>query len=229
MNAFAALSQAVIPDHAFCLRLTIALAHLVWQGFAIAALSLVATRLFRQHSTEWRYAVNVVGLVLLACCLPATYLAVDVQSVTDPGIRLLERDIQVVDRGAALPTGSEPLQDGQFAEGADAARARGERLMGDSAGSSEAPPQAISENAATAPALHPGLQRFMEPAAPYAAAIYFLGVLTLSLRLILGLWGGHRLRRSASPMTQPDLLEVVRRQAQTIGLRLVPVVAWCQR
>src|SRR5262249_39356231 len=56
-----------------------------------------------------------------------------------------------------------------------------------------------------------------------------LGVLTLSLRLILGLWGGHRLRRSASPMTQPDLLEVVRRQAQTIGLRLVPIVAWCQR
>src|SRR5262245_57064549 len=141
MNAVAALSQAVIPDHAFCLRLTIALAHLVWQGFAIAALSLAATRLFRQHPAEWRYTVNVVGLVLLACCLPATYLAVDVPSITERGISIAPGDVQIVERGAALATGNEPRQDGRFTEGPVAARGSGDRLMRDSAGSSEAPPR----------------------------------------------------------------------------------------
>ena len=34
MNAFAVLAQAVLPDPVFCLRLTIALVHFVWHGFA---------------------------------------------------------------------------------------------------------------------------------------------------------------------------------------------------
>ena len=35
MNDFAALVQTVLPDPVLCLRLTIALAPFVWQGFAV--------------------------------------------------------------------------------------------------------------------------------------------------------------------------------------------------
>src|SRR5262249_17343518 len=71
--------------------------------------------------------------------------------------------------------------------------------------------------------------QLMERAAPYATGVYFLGVLVMSLRLVRGLWGGRRLRRLGSPVVEPAVLEAVRRQARQIGLRFVPVVAWCRR
>jgi hypothetical protein len=59
VNAFVLLSQAIVPDHAFCMRMTIVLVHLIWQGLAIAALSLTAARLLRQNSADLRYAVQI--------------------------------------------------------------------------------------------------------------------------------------------------------------------------
>ena len=42
-------------------------------------------------------------------------------------------------------------------------------------------------------------------------------------------WGGHRLRRSAIPVRDERLLARIREQASRIGLKVAPVVAYCER
>ncbi len=49
------------------------------------------------------------------------------------------------------------------------------------------------------------------------------------IRLAIALWGGHRLRAISKPVSDSALLELIRTQAQRIGLKLVPVVAYCER
>ncbi|MGE5191939.1 MAG: M56 family metallopeptidase [Deltaproteobacteria bacterium] len=228
MNAFAALSQAGFPDHAFCTRLTIALAHLVWQGLAIGALSLAAGRLLRRRSANLRYALDVAALVLLALCLPATYCLVESPASADGEIGrhsaaagLAETDIMSI---GPIHVTNEAVTGGDVMPAEELRRPRAE-----SPAISAAPTGSPAGTEGTAPHANVTWQRFMEPAAPYATGLYFLGVLAMSLRLMLGLWGGHRLRRSATPVEDQTLLEAVRRQAQQIGLRFVPVVAWCRR
>ena len=64
---------------------------------------------------------------------------------------------------------------------------------------------------------------------PYAAGAYFAGVLVMLVRLWLALQGGHRLRRRSQAIDDPALLQIVRQQGQLLGLRFVPVVAYCER
>ena len=44
-----------------------------------------------------------------------------------------------------------------------------------------------------------------------------------------GLWGGRRLRRRAVPVTDDSLLAAMQRQATALGLKLLPVLAYCER
>ena len=67
---------------------------------------------------------------------------------------------------------------------------------------------------------------------PYAAAIaiaYLVGIVLMLARLAMALHGGRRLRLAATPNLDGPIAELVRRQAQRIGLKAVPVVAWCGR
>jgi uncharacterized protein (TIGR03067 family) len=48
-------------------------------------------------------------------------------------------------------------------------------------------------------------------------------------RVCLAVLGGRRLRRRASPLSEPDLLEAIRAQLARLGLRIAPSVAWCDR
>jgi beta-lactamase regulating signal transducer with metallopeptidase domain len=49
------------------------------------------------------------------------------------------------------------------------------------------------------------------------------------LRLTIALWGDHRLRATATRPTDSRLLELITAEARKVGLRLVPVVAHCER
>jgi outer membrane protein assembly factor BamB/beta-lactamase regulating signal transducer with metallopeptidase domain len=66
-------------------------------------------------------------------------------------------------------------------------------------------------------------------AAACIAGGYCLGVLVMVIRLLAALYGGHRLRRAARSICEPQILELVKRQSRAIGLRLVPAVACCER
>ena len=66
----------------------------------------------------------------------------------------------------------------------------------------------------------------------YSAAIaiaYLVGIVLMLARLAVALHGGRRLRLAATPILDGPFAELVRRQAQRIGLKAVPLVAWCGR
>ena len=71
--------------------------------------------------------------------------------------------------------------------------------------------------------------RRIDGVARFVVGAYFIGVLAMFARLLLALWGGRRLRCSAVPIEEPPLAEIVLRQAQRIGLKAVPLIAWCGR
>jgi WD40 repeat protein/beta-lactamase regulating signal transducer with metallopeptidase domain len=65
--------------------------------------------------------------------------------------------------------------------------------------------------------------------APFISTIYLLGVTGLLARLVVGLWGGERLRRSAISVNDASLVTMIRYQAERMGLALAPTIAYCDR
>ena len=65
--------------------------------------------------------------------------------------------------------------------------------------------------------------------AQWTTILYSAGVVCFLIRLGIALRGGQRLRAISRPMSDSVLLELVRDQAKRIGLRIVPVVAYCER
>ena len=61
-------------DLTFCLYLT--LVQFLWQGVIIAALAAGASWCLRRASAQSRYLVDVAALLLMAACLPVTFVMV---------------------------------------------------------------------------------------------------------------------------------------------------------
>jgi beta-lactamase regulating signal transducer with metallopeptidase domain len=59
--------------------------------------------------------------------------------------------------------------------------------------------------------------------------LYLAGCGTMLLRLVLAVRGGERLCRTGAAITRPDLLAIVARQSQRLGLRTVPLLRSCAR
>ncbi|MGQ0636872.1 MAG: M56 family metallopeptidase [Planctomycetaceae bacterium] len=224
-------------DRDFCLRLTCALVHLVWQGALVGAASALVAVSLRHRAASLRYALHVAALFTLAACLPVTYLAVDtrpVSQVNDRPADVLRTAAQsapaAASRGGTIARvdGSpgtdallpEPLLEGPLS----AASAAGVAQTSD-------PPHAIQRPGALSPTARlPFLPSYLvEIISPFAAAFYFAGVFVMSLRLLLALRGGQVLRHSAEVVTDPHLLALIHRQARRMGLKAAPLVAWCRR
>jgi beta-lactamase regulating signal transducer with metallopeptidase domain len=58
---------------------------------------------------------------------------------------------------------------------------------------------------------------------------YAAGLLAMLLRLVIGVWGGERLRSAGRPVEEPGLLDLMSRQARRLGLRMVPMLRTCER
>ena len=66
------MSTGHLFDSAYCLHLTLALLHFVWQGALIAGGSVLAAWLLGRVSPERRCRIYVTALVLMLLCLPLT-------------------------------------------------------------------------------------------------------------------------------------------------------------
>ena len=69
-------------DSAFCVHLTWALLHVVWQGALIAGGSVLAVWLLGRDSPQRRYRICLTAMVLMLLCLPVTTAAADEQKDT---------------------------------------------------------------------------------------------------------------------------------------------------
>jgi len=64
---------------------------------------------------------------------------------------------------------------------------------------------------------------------PALLTCYLLGAGFFLVRLAIVVWGGQRLRSTSTPVDDSHLTAQVARLAKNIGLKAVPLVAWCDR
>jgi len=212
-------------DQRICLRLTETLLHFVWEGLAIGGCTLCLAWLCRTASSRVRYAVHAVSLALMALCVPITFVVIG-----SPELPQMEHNSLVV---------SEPELSGSVTshEVVSGTTITPESVEARPVNSASNPlPSEVSSVDALIPetnairAIHASrFESTLRQCAPYTAGAYFLGVIGMMIRLCCALWGGHRLRRCAVPVSDRKLLRQIRSQASRMGLKFLPVVAYCER
>ena len=206
----------------WCSPFVLSLGHFVWQGTLIAVLLAIALRATK--SVAARYWLSLTVLLVMAACPIVTLgwlmwpvsqgsgvqnskLAAPVSespTILDPPILNFEHptppsDVGQVSNLPVIP--SAPLVE----------------LNTD--------PSGRSPNLQAATDDRSWWQKF----APQLTSTYLCGVGLMLLRLVAGLWGGRRLRRRVHLIDDPSLLAAMQRQAVALGLKLLPVLAYCER
>jgi beta-lactamase regulating signal transducer with metallopeptidase domain len=208
------------------IRWGLTLLHFLWQGAFIGLLALVAAKLLRNHSAALRYWLHATALLACPICVAWTFAAVEVpetwkassdqHSQESRNSIAVPREASNADSLVDVPYPKlDPLQ---AVSSNDAAS-----VPLDAAAETPATtPVAIDTTTSTSTEWMPVVVRWI-------AILYAVGVVCFLVRLAIALWGGHRLRAISKPVSDSALLELIRTQAHRIGLKLVPVVAYCER
>lgn len=205
-------------DETTSLRVTRTLLHLLWEGFAIGLATSALARAFRSATAQVRYGIHAAGLAMIALCVPLTLAWISSGGFSSSP-----------ELGGARVSRASPSEPSIGPEPSSPGTAPWEAAAG---GDIAAPPAGafVAENAPTVPTgWESWLSTLLRSASPFAAAAYIFGVAAMWGRLCCALWGVRRLRRRAVPVQDLELLSQIRRQAGRIGLKVVPVVAWCDR
>jgi beta-lactamase regulating signal transducer with metallopeptidase domain/peroxiredoxin/mono/diheme cytochrome c family protein len=236
MNPFAWL------DESFSIRLVQTLVHFLWQGIVIAIIAKGAERIFQGSSARSKYMTHVVALLAMTCCLPTTFALIgsprEFQEEPAIGHSLL-RGGRI--EGAAVDVLLSERQKEHRASGGNAGLPMNNESLSPNRGEQTHLPSTIAADASTTQPRYetaelalthaaPGHSlAWLSTLAPYLTIAYLTCVTTLLSRLATGVWSGHALRTATSTVASTDLLTRISQQAQQIGLRVVPVVAYCQR
>ena len=218
-----------VLDQGICIRLTQTLLHLLWEGLAIGLCTLALARLCQTATARVRYLIHAVSLGLMALCLPITLALTDASRL--PQVERVAKSVEpavfnpaaaqepvLVSQGTSTGIVIEPVPSMPPAE------------IEGAFPSVELIPQPAAPIALAVPQAGESLfEHALRRASPYATVAYFLGVVAMLGRLCCALWAGHRLRRCAVPIRDRQLLTQIRRQATRIGLKIVPIVAYCER
>jgi WD40 repeat protein/beta-lactamase regulating signal transducer with metallopeptidase domain len=203
----------------FSLRLTLTLFHFLWQGCVLGLLGAAARRCLQSGSARARYAVFVAILLLMGVTLCGTYWLTDGRDKSQPAAPASSMSpIPIaIDAPAVMPRlDPAPVSDALPNSGRTSTPSS--QSAADIAQFASAPPTASASTG-----------RGIESYAPFVVVAYLVGALLMLARLTFALWGGRRLRLSAVPIQDGPLAAAVARQAMRIGLKAVPIVAWCRR
>ncbi len=206
------------------LRWIITLLHFLWQGTVVCLVAASVGSLMRNASASMRHAFFSAALLSLPICVAVTFALVRVPNELQTATLPLLVSVEPIDaRQEAIPQTS--LLPGP--PGSVAASQRGEKLLDQK---SDVDRLAISNTPVeTQDATSGKFLRSLSPFATWAFVAYAFGVGYLLLRLAVALWGGQRLRANSKLLTDSVLLESIQVQVIRIGLRIVPVVAYCER
>jgi beta-lactamase regulating signal transducer with metallopeptidase domain len=240
----------------FCTRLVLTLGHFLWQGAAIAVAAWLLGLALRGRAERFRYSVFLAALLMmpLAAALTASLITVpaslDADSTNQDSHRVAvappaESEAKGARRMDAHVRQAPPAQLNPALTDVGVRPTGPETLWPESAGlekfgASDAEPAAnwqteltvtsTAADEATFPPAESGIAlqtpRSMEF---WLSVLYAAGVSLMLLRLAFGLQGGSRLRKFASPVHEPELLQCLARQVEQIGLRSRPALAWCEQ
>ncbi len=210
----------------------LSLAHFLWQGLLVGLVVLSLNRLLSKSSASSRYVLHLAALVSLPVCFVLTLGTVEVPkrtqsiAVTSDVVANDSESGQSAVSGlpSAQSVGKYELPNNSKVHTAKTAEPQEFQVAEDSSATIEAHDSG-SGNSIFARNEHAWLPSL----APLIVTAYLLGVAVFLLRLTLAVWGGHRLRTASQPIRDSILLNIVAGQARRVGLRIVPMVAFCDR
>jgi tetratricopeptide (TPR) repeat protein len=222
-----------MTDASFSVRLTTALVHFLWQGCCGGVLVIAGGACLRRASANRRYTFNVVILLLMALCLPATFSLLESPPADATGMppRQVAASSSTDHRLPAVAS-AHPLANGAAREiaGADsrfaessAAESSSVKLLKDIPGIDERPEMGFLSNLLDRTG---GALQFV---APWVTSLYFVCVALILCRLFRGVQGGQRLRAATRLIEDAALLEMMRQQARRLGFRFTPKIGWCEQ
>ncbi len=217
-------------DAIVCERLTVTLLQFLWQGAAIGVVAAVLSQMLFRASSQVRYITHFMALFAMLCCLPITFSLVTVPepvmvtaaletkaivSMAEGGdIRSLQLPIAALD---ANPILIDPNAVPELAE---------EGVSSDQPISQPETPTVVTTISGEA---DPESDRYLPRLAPYVTIIYLAGVVLLLVRLVRSARVTRQLGNSAILITECDLLDRMRIQAERLGLRVLPALRWCNK
>jgi len=197
-------------DPEFCLQLTTALLHFLWQGTLLGGLAwLLASA---SQSARWRYTVNLGALVLMFACVPVTFLMLgdssfhSVETMRTDGFEIASTPILAVETPFVVDT-SESQQDRSASVAVSAFEP-----------ATNTPQQTREQRGRT-----------LADYSPIVAMVYGLGVVLLMGRLLLSVCSAQQLRWRSTVVSDSSVLAAVKKCAERMQLRVVPTVATCTR
>ena len=167
--------------------------------------------------------IGVIALLLMAACLPVTLLVATFAA--DRGGRRNDATCRSIDAGTTFTAGKRSGRTPPCS-GAAADRPHQPRRNRKSASMVTT---AASDEIAVRSLVSDRFSTLLASITPYATGLYILGVFLMLLRLAFGLWGGRRLRRACTPVTDDAICRLLHNHARRMGLRLVPLLGSCQR
>ena len=209
MTAYIVAATQSWIDRDFSFRVAQCLLHFGWQASAIALAYATVAACFRRNTANVRYGAGVVALTVMFLCLPATFLMLTKWSHNHHSI-LLAKSEQGGNDFADIP--SSPV----IGISAVAAKSVVPIDRDDS-----------HEQLGTVSAMS-DLRTALFSFAPYINIIYVGGVLIMLSRLILGVSESRRWQRSAYEC-DANVRNLVAVCCRRLGLRAIPLVAYCER
>jgi beta-lactamase regulating signal transducer with metallopeptidase domain len=212
-----------------CERLTITLLHFLWQGVAVGIVAAVLGRMLLRASSQVRYMIHLVALLAMCCCVPLTFSLVKLRepaAFTSGSVDESPTDLATnVDLDSRSSTPLPIIEGNSIPFGPDG--------FSKATDSSDSPSRsyAVQESNVVPSSKTAALatERYLSRLAPYVTAFYLAGVALLLARLIRSGWLTRRIGRSASGVTNTDLLDRMQTQAERLGLRVLPALRWCQQ
>ncbi|MHC4399733.1 MAG: M56 family metallopeptidase [Planctomycetota bacterium] len=221
MSALDWIEAAGIVDRAFCLRFSQTLLHFLWQGALVGLLVLVATWCLRDVAARVRYTINLAAMALMVAWLLVTFALIPASPADAPenAAAGVPAEVAAAKPPVAVSSLVEPTAETSLPPEepftAESLPVESHVAFGPSI---EAEPAAAAVAGAPLPAV-----------ASYVTGAYLLGVVLMLLRLGVALWGGHRLKRCATPVNDQSLSALIAEQARRIGMKSAPAVAYCRR
>jgi len=197
-------------------RLAWTLLHFLWQGLVISAGVAALACLLSPAETRGRYALALVGLVLMACCPLITFGILQV-SPPNPVASAPAPELPMVEPQSPVPV-QVPISDMTMPTPPPSV----------SAVDSEPSVGPVPEAKQIEIDWHTRLARLAAVIQPYAITAWLVGVVALSGRLLISVLGVRRLARGRLPVSA-ELATCATRLAQRLGLSASPGVYLSKR
>lgn len=214
------MSAPLWLDRETCSQVALVLWRVTWSGTLLCVVFLLAMRCFARTARA-RYG--------LACAaLMATLLLVPIWAVVGVSGPVVSGAVASSTEGASLSSDAATLPAG--AASSDA----GNATQPVAAPSSDSTSPARVATAEPAPLPAPRNSKSPSPGAwdtvvQGVTLAYALGLAAMLVRLVVGVWGGERLRSAGRLVESAAVLGLLADQARRLGLRVVPAIRTCER